>query len=172
MVRTAGILLALSCVATGAALQKDGEALFEQCEFKAAARTFEHALAGEPESARLHFWLGKSYERMAEIASPFFARRNARKAQFHLEAAVRRDPGNREYLRELFDLYVDSPEWFDGGLARARQILDRLGPEDEDMDTLNTMVAQSRKEFSGPGWVLGKGILRISSAAGYLVPQK
>lgn len=172
MVRMAGILLTISSVATSATLRNDGEALFQQCEFKAAARVFEHALASEPENARLHFWLGKSYERMAEIASPLFARRDARRAQFHLEAAVRRDPANREFLRELFEFYVDSPEWFNGGLARARQILDRLGPDDEDRETLNMMLAQSQKEYSGLDWVLGKGILRISSGAGYLVPQK
>jgi tetratricopeptide (TPR) repeat protein len=172
MGHAAGILLAISCVASAASLQKNGEALFQQCEFKAAARAFEHALASEPESAQLHFWLGKSYERMADVASPFFARRNARKAQFHLEAAVRRDPGNREFLKEIFDFYVDSPEWFDGGLVRAHQILERLGQDDTETETLNMMVAQSRKEYSGREWVLGKGILRISGAAGYLVPLR
>jgi tetratricopeptide (TPR) repeat protein len=171
MLRTAVVLLAISYAAPAATLQKDGEALFQDCEFKAAARVFEHALASEPGSAPLHFWLGKSYERMAEVASPFFARRNARKAQLHLETAVRIDPRNREFLRELFDFYVDSPEWFDGGLARAREIIERLGP-DEDAATLNMMVAQSRQEYSGREWVLGKGILRVSSAAGYLVPQR
>lgn len=172
MVRSVCILLAISYAATAASLQKDGETLFQECEFKAAARVFGHALATKPESAQLHFWLGKSYERMAEVASPFFARRNARKAQFHLEAAVRRDPGNRVFLRELFDFYVDSPEWFDGGLARARALVERLGPDDESTETLSMMVALSRKEYSGPEWALGKGILRISGAAGYLVPQR
>ena len=120
---------------------EDGEALFQECEFKAAARLFEHALTNEPGNARLHFWLGRSYERMADVASPLFARRNARKARFHLEAAVRRDPGNREFLRELFDFYVDSPEWFDGGLDRATAILDRLGPDDGGPRTPTMIVA-------------------------------
>jgi len=172
MARTAVILFAISCAAAGASLQRNGEALFKECEFKAAARVFEHALASEPESPQLHFWLGKSYERMAEAASPFFARRTARKAQFHLEAAVRLEPGNREFLRELFDLYVDSPAWFDGGLAQARKIAERLGTDDEDAEALNMMVSQARNEYRGPEWVLGKGILRISGAAGYLVPQR
>ena len=171
MRRTAAILLAISCAAAAASPQKDGETLFKQCEFKAAARVFEHALAREPESARLHFWLGRSYERMAELASPLFARRDARKAKFHLEAAVRRDPGNRVFLREMFDFYVESPEWFDGGLARARDILERLGP-DEEADTLNMMVAQSRKDYGGPAGVLGKAVFRISGAAGYLAPLR
>jgi len=172
MLRGACILLVISYAAPAASLQKDGEALFRECEFKAAARAIEHALATGPETAQLHFWLGKSYERMAEVASPFFARRNARKAQSHLEAAAQRDPGNREFLKELFDFYVDSPEWFDGGLARARALIGRLGPYDESPETLRMMVSLSRKEYSGREWAMEKGILRISGAAGYLVPQR
>ena len=172
MVRTTVVLLAISCGAAAASFQKDGEALFKESEFKAAARVFQNALATDPDNAQLHFWLGKSYERMAEAASAFFARRNARKAQVHLEAAVRLAPGNREFLRELFDLYVDSPEWFDGGLARAGKLAERLDPDNEDIERLNRMVAQARNEYSGPGWVLRKGILRASGAAGYLLPQR
>ena len=172
MTRVAGILLSICYAAGAASLQKDGEALFDQCEFKAAARVFERALASEPENAQLHFWLGRSYERMADVASPFSARRTARKAEFHLVAALRRDPRNREYMRELFDFYLDSPEWFDGGLTRARMVLERLGPNDEDSETLNRMLAQSRKAYGGREWAFGRPILRFSGAAGYLSPWK
>jgi hypothetical protein len=30
---------------------------------------------------------------------------------------------------ELFEFYVDSAEWFEGGLERAAAILERLGPD-------------------------------------------
>ena len=165
------ILLALSFAGAAASPQKDGEALFNECEFKAAARVFEHALASEPERPQLHFWLGKSYERMAEVSSPFFACRNGRKAQLHLEAALRRDPANREYLRELFDLYVDFPDWFHGALARARNIAGRLGTDSEDTETLNFTVSQAQNEYGGPEWVFGKAVMRLLSLPGYLVPQ-
>ena len=87
--------------------------------------SFERALAKEPDNPSLHFWLGKSYARMAEVSSLLSARRNARKAQAQLETATRLDPGNREFLMELFELYVDSPEYFDGGLSRATAMLER-----------------------------------------------
>jgi len=92
--------------------ESDGRSLFFACEFKQAARAFEKALAEQPDSAVLHFWLGKSYARLAEVSSPLSAPKNARKARRSLEQAVKFDPRNGEYLRELFDFYVDSPEWF------------------------------------------------------------
>ena len=82
----------------------------------------------EPGNARLHFWLGRSYARMAEVSDPISSRRKARRAQVHLETAARFDPGNREVLVELFEFYVDSPEYFDGGLSRAAAMLGRLRP--------------------------------------------
>jgi tetratricopeptide (TPR) repeat protein len=152
--------------------QADGESLFYACEFKAAARAFERDLVREPGSARLHFWLGKSYERLADVSSPLSARKNARKAQAHLEAAVKLDPGDRELLMELFDFYVDSPEWFGGGLDRAAYLLERIGPDDGGPGSPSRRLADSRNEFKGPAWAIAKGIKRLSAAAGHFVPQR
>ena len=167
MRRATAVLFAWAWAAVAASLPMEGEALFRECEFKAAANSFEHALTKEPGNARLHFWLGKSYARMAEVSGPLSARRNARKAQAHLETAARLDPGNREFLRELFELYVDSPEYFDGGLSRAAAMLERLGPDDGGPGTPSRIVADARKQYSGPVWALEKGVLRVAGAAGY-----
>jgi hypothetical protein len=107
---------------------------------------------------------------MAEVSGPISARKNARKAQAQLETAARLDPGNREYLMELFELYVDSPEYFDGGLNRATAMLERLGPDDGGPATPSRIVADARKQYSGAAWAMRKGILRVSSAVGYVVP--
>ena len=170
--RSAAIALAIAWAAAAESLPTDDEALFGECEFKAAAHAFERALTSEPGNARLHFWLSKSYARMAEVSSLLSAHRNARKARSHLETAVQLDPGNREFRNELFEFYVDSPEWFDGGLDRAMAVLERLGPDDGGPGTPSRIVAESRKEYSGPRWALRKGILRVSAAAGYLMPQR
>ena len=170
MGRATAVLFALAWAAAAGSVPTDGEALFRECEFKAAARSFERALTKEPGNARLHFWLGKSYSRMAETSAPFSARRNARKAQAHLETAARLDPGNWEFLMELFEFYVDSPEYFEGGLSRATAMLDRLGPDDGGPGTPSRIVADARKEYHGPGWAFRKGLLRVSAALGYLVP--
>ena len=69
MRRATAVLFAWAWAAVAASLPADGEALFRECEFKAAAHSFERALTKEPGNARLHFWLGKSYARMAEVSS-------------------------------------------------------------------------------------------------------
>src|SRR5579871_4703260 len=69
MGRVTVVLFALASAAFAGSIPADGEALFRECEFKAASRSFERALIKEPGNARLHFWLGKSYARMAEVAS-------------------------------------------------------------------------------------------------------
>ncbi len=172
LVRAAAILFAIAWAAVAGSPETDGEALFRECEFKSAAHAFERALTSEPGSARLHFWLGKSYEGMADVSSPLSARRNARKAQAHLEVAVRLDPGNREFLMELFEFYLDSPEWFDGGLSRAGAILERLGPDDGGPGTPSRFLAESRKGYRNPPCAMRKGILRVSAAIGSLVPHR
>jgi phage terminase large subunit-like protein len=109
MGRATVVLFAWMWAAVAASFSMEGEALFRACEFK-AAYSFEHALTKEPGNALLHFWLGKSYARMAEASGPFSARRNARRAQAHLETAIRLDPRNRELLMELFELYGTLPD--------------------------------------------------------------
>ena len=163
-------LFALASAAFAASPQGDGEALFRETEFKAAARTFERSLAKDPGNARLHYWLGKSYARMAEVSSLLSARRNARKARAHLESAVQLDPGNRVFLMELFEFYVDSPEYFDGGLSCAAAMLERLGLDDGGPGSPSRILADARKEYRGAGWALRKGVLRVGAVTGYLIP--
>jgi len=168
--RATALLFAIAWSAIAESPLMDGEALFWDCEFKAAAHAFERALTAEPGSARLHFWAGRSYSRLSESSSMFSARKNARKAQVHLEAAPRLDPGNRVFLMELFEFYVDSPEYFDGGLRRAAAILERLGPDDGGPASPSRILANARKEYRGPDWLLSRNVLRVSGAAGYLLP--
>jgi len=151
--------------------ERDGRSLFLACEFKQSARVFENALAQHPDNARLHYWLGKSYARLAEVSGLLSASKNARKAQYHLELAVRIDPRNDEYVRELFDFYLNSPEWFGGGLTRAAALLERIDPDDPGADAPRQQLADSRKEHSGAGWWMQWAVLRTSGTMGYLIPR-
>jgi tetratricopeptide (TPR) repeat protein len=144
----------------------EGESQFEACEFKAAAHIFERALAGSPRDAGLHFWAGRSYARMAEVASLLSASKDARKAQIHLEAAVNLEPANRRYLEELFNFYIDSPQWFDGGLSRAAVLLELLGPDDGGPGTPSKRLADARKELKRAAWHVEQGILRLGAVIG------
>ena len=173
MLRPAVLVFVITWAAMAGSLPPvDGETLLQDAEFKAAARWFEHALASEPASARYHYGAGKSYARLAEISAPWSARKNARKAQSHLETAVRLEPKNRKFLVELFEFYIDSPEWFDGGLDRAKAALERLGPDDGGPGAPSRILAEARNECrsGGWGWAIRKTVLRSSGVIGSLAP--
>jgi len=150
---------------------RDGRSLFVACEFQEAARTFERSLADQPQSAFLHYWLGKSYARLAEVSSPLSAPKNARKARRNLERAVQLDPENQEYLQELFEFYLDSPEWFHGGLNRAATLQERISQQ-SDIEHWKEKLAAARKEYSGPAWWTRRAILCTSGAIGSVIPSR
>jgi tetratricopeptide (TPR) repeat protein len=153
-------------------LERDGRSLFIACDFKRATRVFERALSAQPNNAALYHWLGKSYARLAEVSGPLFASKYARRARRNLEEAVRRDSQNDEYLDELFDFYVDSPEWFHGGLQRAAALLELIRPAESDPKPWLREIADSRKEHSGPGWGVRRWVLWTSGAIGRIVPER
>ena len=148
-----------------------GHRHFEHCDFSAAARAFTKALRVQPEVASLHHWLGKSYARMAEVASPLHASRDARRARVSLERAVELEPRNQEYLRELFDFYLDSPEWFSGGLERANLLVEKIEPDDSGAQAqLRDLLAGARDEYRGVTWRLRQSTLVPSAEIGRVIP--
>lgn len=148
-----------------------GRSRFEQCEFRDAARAFTKALQFRPDDAGLHFWLGRSYARMAEVAGPFHAAGNARQAQRNLERAVALQPRDHMYLRELFDFYLDSPEWFTGGLDRAALLVVRIAPDDRgEQAFLRVLLDDARNEYRGSEWRLRQATLLPASQMGRVVP--
>lgn len=157
----------------GAAAQweREGRFLFLRCDFKRATRAFEKALAEQPDSAPLHYRLGKSYARLAEVSSPLSAPKNARRARRSLEQAVKIDPRNDKYLQELFDFYVDSPEYFHGGLERAAALLERTSLGAAGAEPRLKQLADSRKEHSGAPWWMRRAVLWTSGAIGRFLPQ-
>ena len=148
--------------------EQQGRALFFDCEFKRAGQAFEKASAAQPERADLYYWLGKTYERLADTSSLLTARKWARKAGHNLEDAVRLDPRNEEYVQELFNFYVDSPEWFGGGLKRAQALV-----ENTSVPAISAArIAASREEHSGAPWWTRAAILRTGSVMGALLPAR
>ena len=175
------VIGAISCgiaVASEAVVAEDaagwaavGRTRYEHCEFKGAAHAFTHALEYQPGDAGLHQWLGRSYARMAEIAGPLHASRDAGKARASLERAVALEPSNREFARELFDFYLDSPEWFVGGLEKAALLIVRIEPGDPGGQAfLRARIEGARQEYRGVDWRMRQGLLVSSAVAGRIVP--
>ena len=158
-------------VGDGEGWRQAGLTRFEHCDFGAAARAFAKALQYLPKDARLHHWLGKSYAHLAEITNPLRASKDAHKAQVSLEKAVELDPHNQEYLRVLFDFYLDSPEWFNGGLDRASLLIEKMEPENPaGQKFLRELVAGARQEHRGVDWRLRQLTLVPSRELGRITP--
>ena len=108
--------------------------------------------------------------RLADVSSPLSAPKNARRARHNLEEAVKRDPQNHEYLLELFDFCLDSPEWFHGGLQQAATLLELIRSAESDPEPWLKEIADSRREHSGPGWCMRRAVLWTSGAIGHIIP--
>jgi len=50
---------------------------------------------------------------------------------------------------ELFDLYVDTPEWFSRAPQRASELLERMSTTPEEYAILRGRLAEARQNISG-----------------------
>ena len=119
------LLAILLIVLTPGAELSAGKADYRAGEFARAAAHFQRAAAANPQNAEANYWLGLSYETLADIATPF-GRKFRTLARTHLSAAVSAAPTQPEYRRELFEFLLDS-----GDLRRARAVLE---PAESDAD--------------------------------------
>jgi len=120
-------------------------------DFRKATEAFEKAVAADPKNADYVLWLGRSWARRAETASPLMAPMNASRAREFFEQAValNTDPKNHDALDDLFDYYLNAPGFLGGGLDKA----DALAARIERMDAAQghfdrAEIAQRRKETS------------------------
>jgi tetratricopeptide (TPR) repeat protein len=148
--------------------QRKGYTLFMRAEFKQAGKAFQKGLMLSPDSADLHYWSGKCYARQIDL-STFAAVKNARKARRSLEQAVMLDPHDEGYARELFDLYLDFPEFFDHSLDRAADLIESV----KSVESRRGMVMRLRmSQHSETGLEYRVRTLTSWTAGeiGYLVP--
>lgn len=99
-------------------------------DFKKATLDFQKAVAMDAQSSSYMLWLGRSWGRRAETASPFVAPGNAAKARDCFEKALQLDPNNRDALGDLFDYYLDAPGFLGGGADKAEAIARRIAAID------------------------------------------
>src|SRR5256885_11478212 len=96
------LLAAFSCPAathrTGFAA---GRAYYTTGEFKKALTQFQLAIEANPNDAESHYWMGMSYQALADISAPFGGKYNS-KARVYLTKAMELAPTRPDYRRELF----------------------------------------------------------------------
>jgi Tfp pilus assembly protein PilF len=154
----------------GDSRMSQAQAYFAQADFPRAVTMLERALRADPDCAGIEFWLGKALVRRADVSSPVFAGKHARKARTHLERALELDPHNRECVVELFDLYVESPEYFHGSLERAASLLESSALDVWTAEALRSRLAASRREHRGRDWQAERTVIWMIGPFGYAVP--
>ena len=109
-------------------------------EFKKASESYQRALAVDPSNSDYEHWLGKTFGKRAETASPFTAPGLASKARQHFEKAVALDPANKEAVNDLFEYYIEAPGFLGGGLDKAARVAESIAA----LDPAEGLWAQSR----------------------------
>lgn len=117
-------------------------------DYKKAIEAFERALRAEPGNGEYALWLGRSYGRRAETASPLFASKYASRAREYFEKAVALDPNNEDALSDLFHYYLEAPGFLGGGYQKAEAIAKRIAENNPAEGHLaQAELADRRKQF-------------------------
>jgi tetratricopeptide (TPR) repeat protein len=144
-------------VAAGRASYRDGE-------FRKAVEHLKLALQSDPRDAQCHYWIGRSYETLADIAMPFGARYRSM-ARTHLTMAAELAPERPEYRRELFDFLLDSTSFSRSEQQQAAGILLSSAESDPEYDYLRWRFEQARKANSSVNGRLSRLFLAAPQAA-------
>jgi cytochrome c-type biogenesis protein CcmH/NrfG len=117
-------------------------------DYKKAAEAFERAFSMEPANSEYADWLGRSFGRRAETASPFFGPRYASQAREYFEKAVALDPGSEAAQRDLFDYYLEAPGFLGGGYDKAEAIARKIAERNPGQGLFDqARLADRRREF-------------------------
>jgi len=117
-----------------------GRSSFMQGDFKKATEYLQKAVAMDPRNSDYMMWLGRTWGRRAETASPFIAPINAAHARDCFQKAVALDPRNKEALGDLFDYYLEAPGFLGGGMDKAAAVATQI----EQLDPAEGHFAQAQ----------------------------
>jgi cytochrome c-type biogenesis protein CcmH/NrfG len=115
-------------------------------------------------------WLGRSWGRRAETASPMVAPFNAGKARDSFEKALQLDPNNRDALGDLFDYYLDAPGFLGGGTDKAEALarrIEALDPPEGHYDL--SQVARKRQELGATERELRTAVRLAPNQIGHVI---
>jgi Flp pilus assembly protein TadD len=123
-----------------------GRSSFQAGEFKEAVAHFQRALQDNPKDGASAYWIGRSYETLADMST--FGHGNRSRARAYLTMAVELAPNRSEYRRELFHFLVDNDN-----LRQAGTVLQAAESDPEYDEMLNRFREARRRDSSVDGRV-------------------
>lgn len=158
----ASIALLRTQKANSAALALLGRDYYMLGDFNKASRYLEKALAAAPNNSEYSDWLGRTYGKRAEISNFLTAPHLASKARHAFERAVKLSPKNAEALSDLFNYYLEAPEFLGGGYDKAASVAEKMSAIDPAEGYFEQAeVSQKQEQFQ-----LAENQLRKSVALG------
>jgi cytochrome c-type biogenesis protein CcmH/NrfG len=158
-----------------------GQCSLMQGEFRKATDYFQKALTLDPKNSRYMLWLGRSWARRAETASPFMAPMNASHARtcFEQAVALNTDPKNHQAMDDLFDFYVSAPGFLGGGFDKAESLaarIERIDPAQghydlAEIDRRRDEVGASEQELRRAVQLAPHEVGHLLGLAGFLAHQ-
>src|SRR5260370_31735928 len=125
-----------------------GRDYFGLGQFKQATENFQKATSLDPKNSDYALWLGRTWGRRAEAASPITAPVAAGRARTCFELAVKLDPRNQEAVNDLFDYYLNAPGIMGGGLDKAAAVAKHIAELDEaEGHFAQAQLADRRKQY-------------------------
>jgi tetratricopeptide (TPR) repeat protein len=162
------ILIPLASFLGQAAAQQSelaiGRAFYTEGEFKKAAAHFELALTTNPGDAESCYWMGMSYQALADITAPLDRRYNAQ-ARVYLTRATILAPDRPDYRRELFGFLLSSAGTSRVALRQAAAILRTVPESDPDYNDMCRRFDQERSVNASAGGRIGRLLLALPRAA-------
>jgi tetratricopeptide (TPR) repeat protein len=146
-----------------------GREYYAEGEFKKAAAHFQLALKTNPNDAGPYYWMGMSYQGLADIATPFGGKYNSM-ARVYLTKAMELAPSRPDYRRELFELLVDSGGSSGTALKQAADILQTIPECDPDYNYMRRRFEHGSRVNSSLDARLGRLFL-IGPQAVYRIAE-
>jgi len=121
-----------------------GRAFYLEGEYKKAASHFQLAIHASPEDAESHYWLGMSYQVLADISTPF-DRKYRLQARAYPTKAADLAPDRRDYRTELFHFLLDSGGSSHESLRQAVGILRTIPDTDPEYSYMRQQLERERR---------------------------
>jgi tetratricopeptide (TPR) repeat protein len=141
-----------------------GRTYYREAQFKEAAAHLQLALAANPDDAAACYWIGMSYQMMADIAVPFDRSYNL-KARVYLTKATELEPTRPDYRSELFNFLLDSAGSSRAARRQAEGILRTVSESDPEYTSMHRRFEQQSRANSDADARLGRLFLAVPRAA-------